>query len=80
MDIKLVILSPEQELLSTGADRVELPGALGRFVVLKDHAPIISSLTAGEIRYGCGCEEHSVAIASGFVRVRDNVVTACVEL
>ena len=80
MDIKLVVLSPERELLSVGADRVELPGAMGRFVVLKDHAPLISSLVAGEILYNCGDERGAVAVSSGFVRVKDNVVTACVEL
>ena len=34
----------------------------------------------GVIRYRTGGEEKEVPVSSGFVRVKDNVVTACVEL
>ena len=65
-------------------DRVELPGAKGRFVVLKDHAPIVSSLVEGDIVYGetpaqAGHGAGAFHIKSGFVEVVDNHVIACVE-
>ena len=78
--IELHIQSPEKELLSTLVERVELPGAMGRFVILQDHAPIISALVKGEIRYRTGGEEHALPIVGGFVKVKDNSVQACVEL
>ena len=47
-------------------------------MVLKDHAPIVSSLVEGEIVFGGS--EGIVHIKSGFVEVVDNQVIACVEL
>lgn len=47
----LEILSPEKTLFSGEVQRVTLPGAAGEFTVLPHHAPIISSLTAGRVRY-----------------------------
>jgi len=67
-------------LLSEMVDRVELPGTQGRFVALKDHAPLISSLEKGEIRWAVGEKEERIAIVSGFVEVNGNHVSACVEL
>ena len=76
--IRLTVISPQREVLSTEAGLVELPGEMGRFEVLKDHAPLIASLTAGKIRYVQGGEAHEIELASGFVEVRDNVVTVCI--
>lgn len=78
MKIKLRILSPEKEVLSTEADLVELPGTLGRFEVLRDHAPLISTLEAGVIRYVQGGRSHEVECKPGFAEVRNNVVTVCI--
>ncbi|MBR5175244.1 MAG: hypothetical protein IKW89_04870 [Bacteroidales bacterium] len=75
MTIHLDIITPEGSVVCQDVDRVELPGAKGRFVVLKDHAPIVSLLVEGEINYG----EGAFHIKSGFVEVVDNHVTACVE-
>ena len=79
--IALDVLSPESTLCHEEVASVELPGTLGRFVVLKDHAPLISSLEKGEIV----CESSDgrktrFAILSGFVEVLDNHVIACVEI
>ena len=78
MKITLRILSPEREVLSAEVDLVELPGSQGRFEVLKDHAPLISSLDAGVIRYVQDGEKHEIESQPGFVEVRDNVVTVCI--
>ena len=76
--IQLKIISPQREILSTEAELIELPGEMGRFEVLKDHAPLISSLAAGKIRYVNGGEQHEIETQPGFVEVRDNVVTVCI--
>ena len=90
--MRLNIITPEGTLVDQEVDRVELPGAKGRFVVLKGHAPIISSLVEGDIVFGqseprlvSGVEpplmdpEGQIRIKSGFVEVTDNQVIACVE-
>lgn len=80
VDILLEILSPEKVLVHQMVSAVELPGTKGRFEVLRGHAPLISSLEAGVITYTTGRQVDSVRIASGFVEVCDNHVSACVEL
>ena len=54
MTMRLNIITPEGTLVDQEVDRVEFPGAKGRFVVLKDHAPIVSSLVEGDIVFGPG--------------------------
>ena len=76
--ITLKIISPQREVLSAEVSLVELPGAQGRFEVLQDHAPLISSLDAGVIRYVAGGESKTVECPAGFVEVSNNVVTVCI--
>ena len=78
--IALHIVSPEGMLVKTTVSAVTLPGSLSPFQVLKDHAPIISSLDKGDVIYVSEGAEHRLPIASGFVEVRDNKVVACVEV
>lgn len=76
----LDVISPERTLVHAAVEAVELPGTKGRFEVLKDHAPLISSLEKGVIAYRNGESAYKVAISSGFVEINDNHVVACVEL
>ena len=76
--ITLKIISPQEEVLSAEVELVEIPGTLGRFEVLKDHAPLVSSTEKGVIRYVHDGESHEIECAPGFVEVRNNVVTVCV--
>lgn len=76
----LDVISPERTLVHAAVEVVELPGTKGRFEVLLDHAPLISSLEKGVIAYRNGEGTDKVAISSGFVEVNDNHVVACVEL
>jgi len=80
MDIQLHILSPEGPVLQTGADLVTLPGAAGSFTVLKDHAPIVTALVKGNVRYLAEGKEELVPIKEGFAEVKNNVVTVCAEV
>lgn len=79
VDILLEIISPEKVLVHRMVSSVELPGALGRFEVLPGHAPLISSLTEGNITFSSGELPEQVRIASGFAEVCENHVIACVE-
>ena len=76
--MKLNILTPEDSF-SAEVTSVFLPGALGQFEVLEDHAAIVSSLVKGSIIWSDASSQQSRLIESGFVTVKDNVITACVE-
>ncbi len=79
-ELHLVIASPERTVYDGKVDMAVLPGELGEFQVLVNHAPLISSLAAGEVRYTAGKESQSLQIKGGFVEVRDNQISVCAEL
>ena len=62
------------------AAAVFLPGSSAPFEVLPGHAPIISTLEAGELRWRGAEGEDSLAIKSGAVRVSNNTVEICAEV
>ena len=76
--LNIRILTPEGTLHEGAAQAVFLPGTLSPFEVLPGHAPIISALSAGQIRVVAG-EELRFEIRGGVVKVKDNDITACVE-
>ena len=45
----LEVITPDEVLFKGQVSSVKLPGKDGLFQILKDHAPIISSLTAGTV-------------------------------
>jgi len=79
-DILLIIYTPERTLLERRVSKVSLPGSKGRFMVLKDHAPLISSLEKGSIMFMSAGVEESVEIENGFVEIAFNKVTVCAGL
>ena len=78
--IQLHIVSPEGTLVEQAVSAVTLPGTIGPFEVLKDHAALISSLEKGDIVYVADGRENRLPIAEGFVEVHDNQVDVCVEV
>ena len=79
-NILLIIYSPERTILEKMVCKVSFPGTKGRFMVLKDHAPLISSLEEGRIVFVSGGVEENIDIKAGFVEIAYNKVTVCAEL
>ena len=77
--MKVIIVSPEKTLYSGEVEGVEVPGENGRFEVLNNHAPIISSLTAGNVNCK-GAEPFTLEISGGFIEVAHNEISICVEI
>ena len=46
----LEIIAPDQELYSGEVDLIQVPGSKGSFEILRNHAPIISTLEPGSIK------------------------------
>lgn len=75
----LEVISSSEILFKGDAESVTLPGVMGSFTVLKNHASLISVLKSGSIVYKRpGGEEISVDIKGGLVDVDNNVVSVCV--
>ena len=79
--LKLKIVSPERIEFDGEVESVLVPGSQGQFEILKDHAPIISTLDKGVVEYGLPKgEKVRLEILGGFVEVQQNVVSLCVEV
>lgn len=78
--LKLKIISPEKIVYNGEAESVLVPGTLGSFEILNDHAPIISSLEHGKLEYTTSAGKQELMVDGGFVEVQKNVVSVCVEL
>jgi F-type H+-transporting ATPase subunit epsilon len=79
MPILLEIVTPERLAFSGEVDAVVLPGSEGELGVLPHHAPLVSTLGVGELRYRKGGEEESFAIVGGFLQVRPDRVVVMAE-
>jgi len=77
--MKLKIVSPEKVYFSGDVALATLPGKLGQFSVLENHAPIISLLSKGNIIYKTNTEEQHIEIEGGFAEVNNNSIIVCVE-
>ncbi|MCL2596778.1 MAG: F0F1 ATP synthase subunit epsilon [Paludibacter sp.] len=77
----LQIITPEKTIYNGEIQSVTLPGMLGSFEVLENHAPIISSLTKGKISYvlPSGEQNELETDKGGFVEVSQNIVSVCIE-
>ena len=80
MSLKLRIVSPERIVFVGDVDSVTMPGTTGEFQVLPNHAPLISSLEAGNVVYDCAEGRKELTITGGFAEVQNNNVSLCVEL
>jgi F-type H+-transporting ATPase subunit epsilon len=79
--LKLKIVSPERIEFEGEVESVLVPGTLGQFEILVNHAPIISSLDKGRVVYALpGGEKKPLDICGGFVEVQKNVVSLCIEI
>jgi F-type H+-transporting ATPase subunit epsilon len=78
--ISLTVLTPEATILEKRVSKVSLPGSKGRFMILKDHAPLISSLEEGYIVFESEGVEDRLHVSSGFIEVNANIVTVCAEV
>ena len=78
--IELEIISPEKRLFTGMVEWVMLPGAKAPFTVLYNHAPLVSTLCAGDIKWKIGKEKQKMTVKSGFVEVKENKVTALIEV
>lgn len=76
----LKIISPEKTLFSGDVESVLVPGTVGEFEILKDHAPIISTLEEGRVIYTTAAGKQQLNILGGFVEVQRNEVSLCVEM
>ncbi len=77
--IQLEVITPERVLISKEVDMVVAPGIEGEFGVLEGHAPFLSWIVPGELRYVVDGKTEYCAVMEGFAEVLDNKVSLLVD-
>lgn len=75
----LIIITPDKKIFEGSVYQVTFPGNEGTFQVLKNHAPLVSVLQKGAIRYVSEKKEHTLVIEGGLVEVLNNIITVLVS-
>jgi F-type H+-transporting ATPase subunit epsilon len=75
----LEILTPDKKVFEGEVNAVNLPGTMGAFEVLNDHAPIISTLEDGKVIVRTASREDVFLIQGGVVEVLNNKVIVLAE-
>ena len=74
-NISLEILTPEKLMINDNVESVTVPGTKGSFQVLKDHAPLMSTLDIGVITIKKNNEKSYFSTGGGSIEVLKNKVT-----
>ena len=78
--MQLEILTPVGKVFSGEVRLIKVPGSSGSFEVLKNHAPIISALTEGEIRVETEAGQTlRYMITGGVIEVKSNYIIILAE-
>jgi F-type H+-transporting ATPase subunit epsilon len=73
--MKIEIITPDKRIFEGEIKSVRVPGKKGSFQVLKDHAPIISTLDIGPVRIVDQQDnEITYEISGGVIEVKANKI------
>ncbi|SEA81337.1 ATP synthase F1 subunit epsilon [Pedobacter hartonius] len=75
----LEILTPDKKIFEGEVTAVTVPGTMGSFQILRDHAPIISTLEDGPVIIKTKTDEEIVVIKGGVVEVLKNKIIVLAE-
>lgn len=78
--MKIEVITPDTTIFEGEIRSVRVPGAKGSFQVLKDHAPIISTLGKGPVMIvGSDGKPTTLNIEGGVIEVKSNKIILLVE-
>jgi F-type H+-transporting ATPase subunit epsilon len=73
--MRIEIVTPDTRIFEGEIKSVRVPGKKGSFQVLKDHAPIVSTLESGPvIMVDMDGKETVIGISSGVIEVKANKI------
>ncbi|WP_437919097.1 ATP synthase F1 subunit epsilon [Sphingobacterium sp. LRF_L2] len=77
--MKLTIITPDKLAYEGDVTAVTVPGSAGSFQILKDHAPIVSTLEDGKVIIQANNGQIVLVIKGGVVEAKDNKITVLAE-
>jgi len=76
----LEIITPESKIFQGEVKRVKLPGSVSSFEILRNHAPIVSTLEKGIIRViDEHNKKHTFRVNGGIIENKDNKIIVLLE-
>jgi F-type H+-transporting ATPase subunit epsilon len=78
--LKLIVVTPERQVVDSAADEVQLPGELGYLGILPGHTTLVTLLKTGILSYRDGAASRSFALSSGFAEVANDTVSVLADL
>lgn len=72
--IKLEVITPEKVACSVEIESLVVPAALGYLGILPNHAPLVTALDIGVIKFKEAGKVKKMAISGGFMEVFDNKI------
>ena len=77
---ELTIISAESKVFDGEVENVLVPGMIGDFLVLSNHAPCISSIRPGFLEFSEGTSQKKrYFVSGGIIEVINNVVSVLVD-
>jgi len=77
---ELTIISAESKVFEGKVEHILVPGMVGDFLVLSDHAPCISSIRPGFLEFSEGTSNrHRYFVSGGIIEVMNNMVSVLVD-
>jgi len=73
-DIYLEIISPSKTVFQGQVSSITVPGSMGNFQILKNHAPLVSTLDIGELKIKIDDKFQYFAISGGTIEITNNKV------
>jgi len=73
-ELNLEIVTPDKPIFDEEIESVTIPGTMGSFQILKNHAPLISAFDVGVITVKSGNGPAYFSTSGGTVEVNDNKV------
>ncbi len=77
--VHVLVATPEREVYRGEAEMLVAPGIAGELGILPKHAPLLSQLTAGELRITRGEEVDEVFVSGGFMEVQPDMITVLAD-
>ena len=78
--MQLEIITPEQKVFEGKVNSVQLPGVDGKFEILNIHAPIISTLSKGDVRViDSNNKTELFKINGGVIEMQNNKIIVLAE-
>ena len=80
MPLLLEIVTPERKFFSGEVESVYLPGTEGELGALPGHAPLVTGVNPGELRYTVDGTVEELAVGSGFAEVTQEQITILTDI